>query len=135
MAGYSSSPLVKKLGIRTGMRLWIVDPPRDYVSLVEGLPVNLEFTRAENVPVDFIHAFYKKAALLSAEFQALKARLIPNGMLWISWPKRSSGIETDLNENLVREIGLRGGLVDVKVCAVDESWSGLKFVYRLKDRS
>lgn len=134
MAGYSETPLVKKLGIRPKMRLWIVDPPCDYAVLVADLPVPLEMIRDGSSEVDFIHAFYTRRSTLFSEIQSLKLSLNPKGMLWVSWPKRGSGIETDLNENLVRETGLSAGLVDVKVCAVDAHWSGLKFVYRLKDR-
>ncbi len=87
-----------------------------------------------NGPVDYIHLFTKSKDELQTQFPILKAALAQNGLLWISWPKKASKVTTDLNENIVREIGLQNGLVDIKVCAVDEIWSGLKFVYRLKDR-
>jgi hypothetical protein len=134
MAGYSSTPLVKKLGVRSGMRIIIIDPPCAYGDLVADLPEQLDYAKQGTPDADFIHAFYTRADFLLSEFRDLKGSLAPRGMLWISWPKRGSGIETDLHENLVRETGLTAGLVDVKVCAVDERWSGLKFVYRLKDR-
>ena len=134
MAGYSGTPLVKKLGIRAGMRLWIIDPPLDYGLIVSDLPKPITFVAEGSSNLDFIHAFYTQAALLRGEFQTLKNSLGPKGFLWISWPKRGSGLQTDLTENFVRETGLSTGLVDVKVCAVDERWSGLKFVYRLVDR-
>ncbi len=134
MPGYSGTPLVKKLGIRAGMRAWILNAPLDYAALVKGLPPSLVFTAGGSRDVDFIHAFFTNAETLLADLAALKDALAPQGLLWISWPKQSSGISSDLKENLVREYGLNIGLVDVKVCAVDERWSGLKFVYRLKDR-
>jgi hypothetical protein len=85
-------------------------------------------------PLDFIQFFSSRRSHLDEQFPKLKASLSPSGMLWVSWPKGSSGVPTDLTENVVRDIGLTNGLVDVKVCAVDETWSGLKFVFRLKDR-
>ena len=134
MAGYSQTPLVKKLGIKPGIRLAVVDPPGAYHELVEGLPADCVFLDLASGPLDFIHVFVQQEQRLRALFPTLKANLSSSGMLWVSWPKRASGIPTGLNENLIREIGLQNGLVDVKVCAVNEQWSGLKFVYRLKDR-
>ena len=85
-------------------------------------------------PLDFIHFFTRKREDLEEGFPRLKRELSQKGMLWVSWPKGSSRVETDLDENVVREVGLKNGLVDVKICAVDETWSGMKFVYRLRDR-
>ena len=134
MAGYSQTPLVRKLGIRAGMRLAVVDPPIPYPNLVEGIPGGCDFQDLATGRLDFIHVFVRQEARLRELFSAAKNGLSPSGMLWISWPKRGSGIASDLNENTIREIGLQNGLVDVKVCAVTEQWSGLKFVYRMKDR-
>ena len=132
-AGYSGTPLHKKLGIRPGDRAWFSGAPSDYL---EALQKTGEFEVATKLgkDLDFLHLFSASRTTLSREMPKLRASLKSNGMLWISWPKKSSGVATDLDENIVREIGLKAGLVDVKVCAVDETWSGLKFVYRLKDR-
>jgi hypothetical protein len=135
-AGYSGTPLVKKLGIKSGFKILLVHPPDHYFDLLEELPVDLTFTENPGEgPFDFIHLFATEVDQLHKEIPALRSNLNKKGMLWISWPKGGSSIQTDLNGNVVRAEGLRSGLVDVKVCAVDEDWSGLKFVYRLSDRS
>lgn len=133
-AGYSKTPLVEKLGIKEGQRLAILNESADYGKTLGRLPDGVVITTVLDGPLDFIQLFAVSAAELESEFQRLKLSLAPSGMLWVSWPKRASTADTDLTENVVREIGLRNGLVDVKVCAVDETWSGLKFVYRLADR-
>jgi hypothetical protein len=130
MAGYSKRSLEEKLGLKTGMKAIILQPPAGYALNVEGIAIQKRLTRS----LDFIQFFSKQRSELEAIFPKLKAGLAAAGSLWISWPKGTSGVQTDLNENVVREIGLANGLVDVKVIAVDETWSGLKFVYRLKDR-
>jgi hypothetical protein len=135
MPGYSGTPLVKKLGIRPGARLAVIDAPIPYPELVEGLPAGCVFVVLATGALDYIHLFVQYEARLCELFPGMKENLSPSGMLWISWPKRGSGIPTDLNENIIRDVGLQHGLVDVKVCAVTGQWSGLKFVYRLKDRS
>jgi hypothetical protein len=134
MAGYSKTPTRKKLGIKEGMRVIHLHSPQNYSQLLGKLPRRtiLEDRLHENA--SFIHYFAKNKNILSADFPKLKKALHPNGALWISWPKRASKITTNLNDNVVREIGLRGVLVDIRVVAVDEIWSGLKFVFRLKDR-
>jgi hypothetical protein len=134
MAGYSKTPTWKKLGIREGMRIIHLHAPENYPQILGELPrgATLEDRLRENAP--FIHYFTKVKSGLSRDFPKLKEALVPDGALWISWPKGASKVTTDVTENVVREIGLKGGLVDVKVCAVDETWSGLKFVFRLKDR-
>jgi len=132
-AGYSGTPLHKKLGIKSGHRAWFSGAPRGYEIELQKAG-NFERVTKLAKDLDFIHLFADKRAFLGREMPKLRASLHPNGMLWISWPKKSSGVSTDLDENAVREIGLHAGLVDVKVCAVDETWSGLKFVFRLKDR-
>ena len=133
-AGYSQTPLVRKLGIKTGQRLAVLNAPDDYPETLGQLPDAVEMVTDVDREVDFIQFFSSSRKLLEAEFPQLKWGLAQNGMLWVSWPKRSSKVETDLSENVVREIGLGNGLVDVKICAVDETWSGLKFVLRLRDR-
>jgi hypothetical protein len=133
--GYSKRSLVQKLGIRSGLRVAILYAPPGYDVTLGTLPdgVTLDFTL--NGTYDFIQAFAPRRINLEAEFPRLKAALVPNGSLWISWLKGAAKRETNLDENTVREIGLNNGLVDVKVIAVDKDWSGLKFVYRLKDRA
>ena len=133
MAGYSGTPLPKKLGIKDGFRVWFVNAPQDFDEILS-LPADTRVIFARTKPLDLILFFTVSAAELRRKFVATSQKLTANGMLWVCWPKKASGVETDVNENLVREIGLRSGLVDVKICAVSEVWSGLKFVYRLKDR-
>jgi hypothetical protein len=134
MAGYSKRSLPEKLGIKSGSRIAILHPPANYSKSLGKLPENVEIKNQLNGSFQLIHFFSKKVKDLENRFAALKKSLDPNGALWVSWPKGASKLETDLNENIVRDIALRNGLVDVKVCAVDEDWSGLKLVYRLKDR-
>jgi len=132
-AGYSGTPLYKKLGIKPGHRVWFAGSPSGY----EGELRNIgEFERVDRLikGLDFLHFFTASRKTLTSEIIKLRDAMNPNGMLWISWPKKTAGVPTDLDENVVREIGLKVGLVDVKVCAVDETWSALKFVFRLKDR-
>jgi len=129
MAGYSGTPLAKKLGIKEQFRVALLDLPVD----VKGELASCQI--AKDKPVDFAMIFAKTANELKKQFPQFAKQLAPAGMLWVSWPKKASGMATDLNENEVRRIGLDAGLVDVKVCAVSEIWSGLKFVIRVKDRS
>ena len=129
--GYSGTPLVKKLGIMEGARFQFVSAPRTFRALLGRLP---KATAVDEGALDLAILFVKSQAALAKEFPQLRDRLVSNGTLWVSWPKRASGVATDLNEGIVRDYGLGAGLVDVKVCAIDETWSGLKFVRRLKDR-
>lgn len=131
-AGYSATPLVKKLGIKAGYSLLLVNTPKNYLDLLGVLPADV--TEHQNGLADFIHLFVKDQKTLTNGLAELKLQLSKTGMLWISWPKKASKIVTDVNDRVVREAGLKAGLVDVKVCAVDETWSGLKFMYRVKDR-
>jgi hypothetical protein len=124
VAGYSKKPLVEKLGLKAGMKALLIDA-------VYKAPAGI---LNQDPPLDFVHLFTKQRAVLEKRFPALAKSLAPAGMLWISWPKGASKVPTDLNEGVVRQIGLQAGLVDVKVCAVDDVWSGLKFVIRLKNR-
>lgn len=133
-AGYSNKTLVQKLGIKPGFEVYFFNLPEHYFELLEDLPGDITFGLEEEQSIDFIHYFCQELAQLVSDFPMLKETLKPTGMLWISWPKGSSKIATDLNENVIREVGLAQGLVDVKVAAIDEDWSGLKFVYRLTDR-
>jgi len=134
MAGYSGTPLVKKLGIKPDFNIAFVNPPTNFVNQLELPPKVSVKSISKSKDLDFILLFVKTRAILTGAFALCAQKLTINGMLWVSWPKRASGVATDVNENVVREIGLQAGLVDVKICAVDETWSGLKFVYRLKDR-
>ncbi len=133
MAGYSGTPLVRKLGIREGMTLLVVDAPVRYDALVPELPPGV--TLREDVgPADIAHVFVTRGAGLRERLRALGECVRPNGAVWVSWPKKAAKLPTDLTEDVVREAALAAGLVDVKVCAVDETWSGLKLVFRLADR-
>lgn len=134
MAGYSGTPLIKKLGIKDGFRVAFVHAPDDYDATLGILPDGVEYLSLSDGELDFVQAFYTERDKLDEDFPALKAAIVKNGMVWISWPKKASKIATDLDENIIREIGLAQGLVDVKVAAVDNIWSGLKFVYRTQDR-
>jgi hypothetical protein len=132
MAGYSGTPLLKKLGIKEGFRCQVLNAPDSYWDWLSPLPKDVGIdTKRE---VDFVHLFVKDRKSFEKLFKEQKKRLKKTGMMWISWPKKSSKVPTDLDENLIREFGIKNGLVDVKVCAVDEIWSGLKFVFRLSDR-
>ena len=133
-SGYSGTPLVKKLGLKEGARGSVLDAPCDYSDLLGGLPKGVELTDTPVPGSDFIHFFVCQKRALTQRLPQLKRCLARDGALWLSWPKRTSKIPGDLSGNVVRACGLAIGLVDVKVCAVDENWSGLKFVYRLKDR-
>ena len=133
-AGYSKTPLLNKLGIKPGFSIYLQNPPHDYQQTLGALPDNVALSKRILGNHDFIQFFTTSRAELEDNFKLLSEKIKPNGMLWISWPKKTAKVQTDLNENIVREIGLKNNLVDVKVCAVDEVWSGLKFVYRLKDR-
>jgi hypothetical protein len=133
MAGYSGTPLEKKLGIKPEFDVAFVNAPENFVKQLS-LPPGVKLKSiSRSKDLDFIHVFVKNQNALTTAFEYSR-KMKPNGMLWVSWPKKTSGVPTDVNENLVREVGLAAGLVDVKICAVDEIWSGLKFVYRLKDR-
>jgi hypothetical protein len=134
MPGYSGTPLPKKLGIRDNFCVRFVAAPSEVVAELSEALAACKSVRGGKTSLDFAMIFTKSKTELSKEFKQISKQLTPAGMLWISWPKKSSGAATDLNENIVREIGLAAGLVDVKVCAVTEIWSGLKFVRRLKDR-
>ena len=133
MPGYSGTPLPTKLGIKAGFRAQLANAPAEVrAELREALA---ECAAVKDGPaLDFAMIFSKSGAELAKEFARIEKALAPAGMLWVSWPKKSSGVATDLDENVVRGIGLDAGLVDVKVCAVTDVWSGLKFVRRVKDR-
>jgi hypothetical protein len=132
-AGYSGTPLAKKLGIKEGSSVILFHQPEYYFSLFTDFPPNVEFVD-NGSKVDLIHYFTTEEEKLLGDINKLKKRIKLNGMIWISWPKKSSKVVTDINEDVIRKAALKNGLVDVKVCAVDEIWSGLKLVIPLKDR-
>lgn len=126
--GQPPTPLSRKLGIRSGMRVLVTDPPAGYWDRLGDALAGTHRGVQGGRHADFIHVFAPRRSFLESRLPGLRARLEPDGMLWVSWPKRASGVETDLTREVVRELGLAAGLVDVKVCAVDETWSALKFV-------
>jgi len=132
MAGYSGTPLPQKLGIKPQFRVALHDVPADVQAELKSMLASCSVGKGG--PTDFAMIFVKTAGELKKHFPSFAKKLAPAGMLWVSWPKKASGVATDLNENEVRKIGLEVGLVDIKVCAVNEVWSGLKFVIRVKDR-
>jgi hypothetical protein len=135
MAGYSGTPLLKKLGIKPDFRIILQNAPSPYLDWLSPLPEGIKIVKkSAKDDIDFTHLFVLKRSVFEKEFLIFKKNLKKDGMMWISWPKKSSKVPTDLDENIIREFGLANGLVDVKVCAVNEVWSGLKFVYRTKDR-
>ena len=135
MVGYSGTPLVKKLGIKETSSVLLVSPPKGLLETLGPLPAEAEIVSGRSRErLDVVLLFVVSQKKLNQEFPRLAARLKPAGGLWVCWPKKASGVETDLAENVIREVGLAASLVDNKVCAVDETWSGLRFVIRLADR-
>ncbi len=134
MAGYSGTPLFEKLGIKEKFQVLLLDIPADVKAELKDALAICQLAKDGRKPLDFAMIFVKSAADLEKKFSQVAKILAPTGMIWVSWPKKASGVATDLTENDVRNIGLQAGLVDVKVCAVNEVWSGLKFVIRVKDR-
>jgi hypothetical protein len=128
-AGYSGTPLVKKLGIKPGARVQFVNDPPEFKPLLGGLPAIRKGT-----PNDYVHVFVRSRSELKKQLAPAKKALDQDGMIWVSWPKKASGIASDITEDTVRASALRLGLVDVKVCAIDETWSGLKLVIRRENR-
>ncbi len=134
MAGYSGTPLLKKLGIKADYRVAFLHEPPDYLTLSGDLPDSVQLCSLHDKNLHFVHAFYTEKSTLEAEFSSLKDAIRKDGMIWINRYKKVAKIPTDITGDIVREIGLAKGLVDVKVAAIDEKWSGLKFVYRTEDR-
>lgn len=134
-AGYSATPLVKKLGIKRGNRLLLRHAPDHYLDLLGELPPDVAIdTELAGASYDFAQGFYIWRADYEAEFADLKSAIHKHGMVWISWYKKAAKMPTDITEDVMREVALAGGLVDVKVAAIDAQWSGLKLVYRREDR-
>lgn len=130
MAGYSRTPLAKKLGIRDGTTIYVGGAPDDYEDLLDPLPDRVRVVSRMTKSVDIAHVFSDRGARLKRALTSIRARMKPNAAIWVSWPKRASKVRTDLSEEAIRQIALPMGLVDIKVCAVDEVWSGLKLVIR-----
>ena len=134
-AGHSRNPLNHKLGLKPGFRIAVLNPPDRYWDLVHPLPEGVSVLGPRARRLDFVHVFAERRAELARALPKLIARIKANGMIWVSWPKRLSGVPTDITEDVIRELALPLGLVDVKVVAVDETWSGLKLVIRIENRS
>jgi hypothetical protein len=133
-AGYSGTPLAKKLGIKEGARVAFLEAPAGFDETVAPLPDGVEVARKARPGVDVVVFFTRTRRELEERIEALRAAIAPAGGLWVGWPKRASGVETDMTEDIVREVALPLGLVDVKVCAIDETWSGLRLVIRVTER-
>ena len=134
MSGYSGTPLAKKLGIRAHARLFVRAAPDNYRELLAPLPEGVHSVRRIDARTDLIHLFATRAAALARALTAARGAMRMDAVIWVSWPKRLSGVDTDISENDVRALALPLGLVDVKVCAVDDTWSGLKLVLRKSER-
>ena len=134
MAGTSGKPVSQKLGLKPGFRIFADNPPRPYRDIVGELPDGAKVATRATASLDMVHLFITEAAGLAGKLKLIRGRIAPDGMIWVSWPKKASGVTTDLSDVVVREVALPLGLVDVKVCAVDEVWSGLKFVIPVAQR-
>lgn len=134
MAGYSKTPLPQKLGIKPGMKIAALNPPQNYRKLLAPLPAEVTFAEKATAGAAFVHLFVTERRVLENELKRLRKMLDDAGVLWISWPKKSSGLTSDMTEDVIREVCLPLGFVDVKVCAVDETWSGLKLMIRRENR-
>jgi hypothetical protein len=135
MAGYSETPLAKKLGIKQGFKVFLVKAPAQYRALLAPLPARVRFTSTANSSTNLVHAFATERSALVRLLPKLRKVLPPEAAIWVSWPKKSSKVPTDVTEDTIREVALPLGLVDIKVCAVDEVWSGLKLVVRKELRA
>lgn len=134
MIGYSGTPLAKKLGIKDGSKIFLSDAPDNFLKLVAPLPEGVRIVSQIASDTDIVHIFSADKKLLSRALVAALKKIRPDGAIWVSWPKKSSKVPTDITEDAVRDVALPLGLVDIKVCAVDEVWSGLKLVIRKKNR-
>ena len=135
MAGAPGKPIVQKLGIKPGFRIFVADAPAAYHAIVGELPDRVTIAARAKAPLDFVHLFATEASGLAGRLRICRDLIVPDGMIWVSWPKKTSGVATDLSDVVVRDTALSVGLVDTKVCAVDDTWSGLKFVIPKDQRS
>jgi hypothetical protein len=133
-AGYSGTPLAKKLGIAENSRVFLADAPNDYLKLVMPAPRGMQVVKKIDHETDIVHLFTADGARLAALLRSSLARMRPDAAIWVSWPKKASKVPIDITEDTVRAVALPMGLVDIKVCAVDEVWSGLKLVVRKENR-
>lgn len=133
-AGYSGTPTAKKLGITPDTRVIVLGAPGDYRALVDGLPDGFRAGTTLEGHADIVHVFITKAVILERRVRELRDAISPDGAIWVSWPKKAAKVETDVTEDVIRRIALANGLVDVKVCAVDATWSGLKLVIPVAQR-
>ena len=134
-SGYSGTPLIKKLGIKKNYRVRLINSPENYFDLLGELPNGVKFLQRKSSKIDFIHLFAKDVKTFEKYFIKIKEEIKKDGMIWVSWYKKASKIPTNLSEDVIRNTALANGLVDVKVCAVDEKWSGLKIVWRKENRN
>jgi hypothetical protein len=134
-AGYSGTPLAKKLGIKEGSRVFLANAPKHYRALVAPLPDGVRMTARISGTTDLVHLFSTRRKNLERALRAAIAKVRDDAPIWVSWPKKSSGVPTDITEDTIRAVALPLGLVDIKVCAVDEVWSGLKLVVRRENRT
>lgn len=134
MAGYSGTPLAQKLGIKAGQNVVTIGAPAGYRKLLSPLPEKVSFTTEVTAGSAFVHLFVSDRKTLERELKRLRKRIADSGVLWVSWPKKSSGLASDVTEDVIREVALPLGLVDIKVCAVDQTWSGLKLMVRRENR-
>jgi hypothetical protein len=133
-AGYSGTPLAKKLGIVEGTRIFLLDAPNNYLELAAPVPERAQVVKKMDDRTDIVHLFTTKRARLTALLRSSLAKLRPDAAIWVSWPKKASKIPTDITEDTIRQVALPMGLVDIKVCAINEVWSGLKLVVRKENR-
>ena len=134
MAGYSGTPLPQKLGIKPGLTVVAINPPANYRRLLGQIPDSITFSERLKSGSSFVHLFTSRRSEMQKKMSILRDKISDNGAIWVSWPKKSSGISTDVTEDVIREIALPFGFVDIKVCAVDETWSGLKLMIRRENR-
>ena len=135
MEHLNDTPLHKKLGIEDGFKIKLINEPDNYINSLNGIREKIHFQKILNEPIDIIHLFTRSKKELLVEFTGLKHFIKKNGMLWVSWQKKSSGYVSDLDENVIREIGMMNGMIDTKTCSIDENWSALKFVYPIEESS
>ena len=133
-SGYSGTPLAKKLGYKEGFKIRLVNEPDYYFDLFTDMPLNITQIKDKKINKDLVHYFITEAKELVKNISSLQKEIYPTGMLWISWPKKASKINTDVTEDVIRNVALKNGLVDIKVCAIDEIWSALKLVVPVKER-
>lgn len=135
MAGYSGTPLPQKLGIKAQQRVAAINAPSAYRKWLAPLPEKVSFSDKAEKGATFVHLFVSERKILEKELKRLRTTIADTGVVWVSWPKKSSGVKTDVTEDVIRDVALPLGLIDIKVCAVDETWSGLKLMIRREQRS